>query len=317
MARGNLVWFNGKLLPTQEAQISLFTHALHYGTGAFEGIRAYKQAQGGGAVFRLAEHIDRLFDSFKILDFQIPYTRQDLINASLEVCRANGFEECYLRPIAFVGDGPLGVNPGNPPPISVALLTWEWGAYLGDHGGQKGARLKTSSFIRPHVNSSMTKGKISGQYVNSVLAKREALSAGYDEALLLDAEGYMTEGSGENLFIVRKGVIKTTPLNSILEGITRSTIIDLLRHQGHTVVEQRFSREEVWIADEVFLTGTAAEVTPVTEVDSRFIGRGDAAGKVGPLSTKLKTDYFKLVRGEFKPEFAKNWLTPIKNPTQK
>jgi branched-chain amino acid aminotransferase len=312
MARGNKVWFNGKIVPTEEARISLFTHALHYGTGAFEGIRAYKQAKGGGAVFRLREHMDRLVESCKILNLTLPYSLDELCQGVVDTCKANGFEECYIRPIAFIGDNPsLGVNPGANPIVDLAILNWEWGSYLGDKGVHEGARLKVSSFVRPHVNSAMTKGKITGQYVNGVLAKREAILMGYDEALLLDPEGYLTEGSGENLFMVKDGVVKTTPLNSILNGITRQTVIQYLKAQGLEVQLSRFTRDELWCADEVFLTGTAAEVTPVREIDNRLIGKGTSAGKPGPVSLKLKKDYAAMVRGDL-PEYGKNWLTVIK-----
>jgi branched-chain amino acid aminotransferase len=311
MARGSKVWLNGKILAAEEARISLFTHALHYGTGAFEGIRAYKQTAGGGAVFRLTEHMERLVESCKILNLEVPFTVEQLCKATTETCRANGFEECYIRPIAFIGDNPsLGVNPGNNPLVDVAILNWEWGKYLGDKGANEGARLKVSSFIRPHVNSSMTKGKITGQYVNGVLAKREAIAQGFDEALLLDPEGYLTEGSGENLFMVKDGIVKTTPLNSILNGITRQTIAHFLRSQGKEVQAVRFTRDELWCADEVFLSGTAAEITPVREIDNRLIGKGANAGKPGPITTKLQKDYAALVRGEL-PEYSKTWLTKI------
>src|SRR4051812_37175180 len=239
MARGSQVWFNGKILPVENAKISLFTHGLHYGVGAFEGIRAYKQQRGGGAVFRLKEHIERLFESCKILDVKIPYSLEDLTQATLSLCKANGFEECYIRPIVFIADGPLGVNPGANPPLDVAILNWEWGNYLGDKGANEGARLIVSSYIRPHVNSAMTKGKITGQYVNGVMAKREALRGGYDEALMLDTEGFLTEGTGENLFMIRDGVVKTTPLTSILNGITRASVMQYLKSQGIPVVETR------------------------------------------------------------------------------
>jgi branched-chain amino acid aminotransferase len=308
--RGSKVWYNGKILPTEEAKISLYTHGLHYGVGAFEGIRAYKQKNGGGAIFRLTEHMERLAESAKILGLELPYTVEQLCRAAIETCKANGFLECYVRPIIYIADGPLGVNPGANPPIDVAVLTWEWGSYLGDSGINQGCRLKISSFIRPHVNSIMTKGKITGQYATGVLAKREAIAAGYDEALLLDPEGYLTEGSGENLFMVKNGVIKTTPLTSILNGITRNTVMTYLAEQGHKVVEQRFTRDELWCADEVFLTGTAAEITPVREIDGRMIGFGAAAGKPGPVATKLQKDYAAIVRGDL-PAYGKNWLTAI------
>jgi branched-chain amino acid aminotransferase len=312
MARGTHVWYNGKILPAEEARISLFTHGLHYGMGAFEGIRAYKQKRGGGAVFRLEEHLVRLYESCKILDLKIPYSIDELVRGTVETCKKNGFEECYIRPIAFIADGPLGVNPGENPPVDLAILFWEWGSYLGDKGINEGARLKVSSFIRPHVNSSMTKGKITGQYVMGCIAKREAIAQGFDEALLLDNEGYLAEGSGENLFMIRDGVIKTTPLTAILNGITRQTVMAYLRHQGHTVVEQRFTRDELWCADEVFLTGTAAEITPIREIDYRVIGKGNYAGRPGPITAQLQKDYKAIVRGELEIPAAKNWLTLIK-----
>jgi branched-chain amino acid aminotransferase len=310
MARGSKVWWNGKILPVEEAKISLFTHSLHYGVGAFEGIRAYRQASGHGAVFRLREHIERLFESCKILDIHIPFSVDDLIEACLQTCRANQFEECYIRPIVYIADGPLGVNPGDHPPIDVAILTWEWGSYLGDQGKNAGTRLKISSFIRPHVNSSMTKGKITGQYVNGVLAKREAIAAGFDEALLLDPEGYLTEGSGENLFVVKDGRVKTTALTSILNGITRKTVIEFLESKHLSIQEARFTRDELWCADEVFLTGTAAEITPVREIDYRPIGKGDYLGKPGPITQEVQRAYHSIVRGEF-PAYSKRWLTSI------
>ena len=311
MARGTQVWFNGKIVPVESARISLFTHALHYGVGAFEGIRAYKQKSGGGAVFRLTEHMERLFESCKILDVKIPYTLNELIQAAVDTCKANGFEECYIRPIVYTADGPLGVNPGPNPPLDVAILNWEWGNYLGDKGANEGARLKISSFIRPHVNSAMTKGKITGQYVNGVIAKREAIASGFDEALMLDTEGFLTEGTGENLFMVKNGVIKTTPLTSILNGITRQTIIEYFGRKNMPLVQERFTRDEIWCADEVFLTGTAAEITPVKEIDGRVIGKGATLGKPGPITAKLQKDFQAIVRGEM-PEYGKAWLTPIR-----
>jgi branched-chain amino acid aminotransferase len=310
MARGSVVWLDGKLLTVEEAKISLFTHALHYGMGAFEGIRAYRQTSGGGAIFRLREHLERLYESCKILDLRIPYTLDELMQACIDTCKANQFEECYIRPLAYIADGPLGLNPGSNPPVSVAILTWEWGSYLGDEGKNQGAKLKVSSFIRPHVNSAMTKGKITGQYVNSVLAKREAMAAGCHEALLLDAEGYLTEGSGENLFMIKNGVIKTTPLTSILNGITRRTIMEYCNLKNYSIHEARFTRDEIWCADEVFLTGTAAEITPIREIDHRLIGRDPYLGKPGPITTEIQRAYQAMVRGEM--DFhAKAWLTPI------
>lgn len=310
MARGTHVWYNGKILPAQEARISLFTHGLHYGTGAFEGIRAYKQKSGGGAVFRLREHMKRFLDSAKILDLALPYSLDELVKAALETCKSNKFDECYIRPILFTADGPLGVYPGPTPSVDVAIVVWEWGSYLGDKGVNEGAKLCTSSYIRPHPNSLMSKGKITGQYVTGVLAKREAIANGFDEALLLDPEGFLAEGSGENLFIVCNGVVKTTPLTSILAGITRATVLEYFAHKKIPLVETRFTRDELWCADEIFLTGTAAEITPIQSVDRRLIGNGPRAGKPGPITAQLQKDYAALVRGEL-PEYGRGWLTPI------
>ncbi|MCM0605438.1 MAG: branched-chain amino acid transaminase [Xanthomonadaceae bacterium] len=306
--RGSQLWYNGKILSEDKARISLFTHALHYGTGAFEGIRAYKQKKGGGGVFRLKEHMERLVESFHIMGFELPYTAEKLVEAAVDVCKANNYEECYLRPLAFIGDGPLGVFPGDKPPIDIAVMAWEWGKYLGAKGENEGTRLVTSSWMRPQVNTSLAGGKMTGQYLMGVVAKREAVRMGFDEALMLDTEGFFAEGTGENLFIIKNNIVKTTPLTSILSGITRSTVMEYFKHQGKTIVEQRFTRDELFTADEVFLTGTAAEITPVKELDNRLIGKGDKKGKPGPITTKLKTDYANIVRGEL-PEYGRNWLT--------
>lgn len=306
-ARGSKVWFNGKIVAAEEARISLFTHALHYGSGAFEGIRAYKQTAGGGAVFRLEDHILRLFESAKILGFRIPFSLEDVMKGCTETCRVNGYEECYIRPIVFLGEESLGVYPGDDPTMNIAVLVWEWGSYLGERGIKEGARLKTSTYNRPHPNSVMTKGKITGQYVTGVLAKKEAKSQGFDEALLLDPEGFLAEGSGENLFMVKDGVVKTTPLTSVLNGITRRTVIDYFRHQGIEIVGERFTRDELYCADEAFMTGTAAEITPIQSLDHRMIG----SGKPGPITRKLQADYQKMVRGELKLPYMKNWWSPI------
>lgn len=312
MSRGSQVWYNGKVLPAEEARISLFSHGLHYGTGAFEGIRAYKQVSGGGAVFRLREHMERLYESGKILGVKLPFSIDALCSAALETCRANQFDECYIRPLIYVADGPLGVNMGDNPPIDVAILTWVWGSYLGDHGKKSGSRMKISSFLRPHVNSAMTRGKITGQYVNGVLAKREAVTLGFDEALLLDANGFVTEGSGENVFMIKDGVIRTTPPTSILNGITRRTVMEMLKADGTNVREQMFTRDELWCADEVFVCGTAAEITPVREIDGRPIGRPGHEGTPGPITLKLQDQFQKIAHGELKPAFAKDWLTPLR-----
>ena len=304
--RGTIAWRNGEFIPVKDANISVFTHGLHYGIGVFEGIRAYKQNSGGGAIFKLREHMVRFKESLHILGLEIPQTVDDLCHAAVELCKKNNFEECYIRPIAYVADGPLGLSLGKNPPINVDIITWEWGAYLGDEGVKNGIRLRTSSFNRPQVNSVMTRGKITGQYVTSVLAKREATSQGFDEALFLDTEGYIAEGTGENVFMVKDGVIKTTPLTSVLNGITRQTIIQHLKMQGFDIREERFTKDEIWCADEVFLTGTAAEVTPVREIDNRKIG----LGKPGPMSMRVQKDYMAMIHGEV-PEYGKNWMTPI------
>lgn len=309
--RGTNIWLNGKILPEEKARISLFTHALHYGTGAFEGIRAYKQKKGGGAIFRLTEHMARLHESMHIMGFEINHSVEELCQGAVDTCKANGFEECYIRPIAYLGDGPLGVYPGEKPLIDVAILNWEWGKYLGDKGANEGTRLVTSSWARPHVNSALARGKMTGQYLMGVVAKREAIRMGYDEALMLDTDGYLAEGTGENLFVIRNGIIKTTPLTSILSGLTRATVMEYFKHQGKTVQEQRFTRDELYCADEVFLTGTAAEITPVRELDNRLIGNGVNKGKPGPLTSKLKNDFANIVRGDL-PEYGREWLTAIK-----
>jgi len=309
LQRGSQVWFNGQILPESEIRVSIFTHALHYGMGIFEGIRAYSHRQGGGAVFRLGEHVDRFFESAKILGIKIPYSPAQIFQACIDACKANGFDECYIRPIAYIGDGPLGIHPGNTPPIDVAILTWVWPSYLSPESVAKGSRLKISSYTRGQVNNIMTKGKITGQYVNSVLAKREATDMGYDESLQLDTEGYLAEGTGANLFMIKEGVVKTTPLNSILNGITRQTLITLLKKRGLEVQEIRFTRDELYCADEVFITGTAAEVTPVREIDGRLIGKGSHEGSVGPITAEIKHQYSELVRGGLEFEFSKDWLT--------
>src|SRR5689334_22125565 len=260
------IWMDGHLVPFRDAQVHVLTHTLHYGVGAFEGIRCYKRADGRDAIFRLEEHIDRLFDSCHICTLDVPFTRKQIADACVETMRANKMTEAYLRPIIFLGDGALGLSSLDNP-VRTIICVYEWGAYLGDEGLKQDIRAKVSSFTRGALNSTMSKDKICGQYVNSVLAKREAMKAGYDEAILLDAHGHVAEASGENIFIVKKGVIKTPPLSSpILAGITRDTVITLARELGYTVEEATFARDEMWLADEVFLCGTAAEITPVREI---------------------------------------------------
>ncbi len=299
--KADTIWFDGKLVPWDQAQVHVLTHTLHYGVGVFEGIRAYKCVDGSSAVFRLKEHIKRLFDSALIMRMTIPFTQEEIVQACIDTLVNNKQAEGYIRPLSFVGAGAMGVHPGENP-IQTIIATWPWGAYLGEEALEKGIRIKTSSFNRHHVNVMMTKGKVCGNYVNSVLAKMEAISDGYDEAMMLDTHGYVSEGSGENIFLVRKGVIKTPPLGSILEGITRESLIQLARDLGYTVVEQNFTRDELYTADEVFFSGTAAEITPIREVDHRTIGEGHA----GKVAKHLQKEFFKAVTGET-PNY-KEWL---------
>lgn len=301
------VWVDGHLVPFAQAQVHVLTHTLHYGVGAFEGIRAYKRPDGRGAIFRLDDHIERLLGSCQICSIDAPFTKKQIADACVETMRANKLLECYLRPIIFLGDGELGLGSlGNP--VRTVIAVYEWGAYLGEEGLRRGIRAKVSSFTRGGLNSTMSKGKICGQYVNSVLAKREALKAGYSEAILLDGNGLVAEASGENIFIVRRGKLKTPPLSSaILEGITRDTVIQLARELGLVVEETTFARDELYLADEVFFTGTAAELTPVCEIDDRKIG----AGECGPTTRKLQDAYFAAVKGrsgQEKPTHPE-WLT--------
>lgn len=295
------IWFDGKLVPWDEANIHVLTHSLHYGVSSFEGIRSYKCVDGSSSIFRLKEHIKRLFDTAKIVLLPIPFTQEQIIDACVETMKANKMAEGYIRPIAFFGLGAMGVYPADNP-VRTAIATWPWGAYLGEEALQKGIRVKTSSFSRHHVNVMMTKAKCSGNYVNSVLAKCEAIKDGYDEALMLDPSGYVSEATGENVFIAKKGYIKTAPLTSTLEGITRESLIQLARDLGYEVVEQQFTRDELYTADEVFFCGTAAELTPVREVDNRVIGSGSA----GPVAQHLQKEFFKIVKGE-NPKYE-SWL---------
>lgn len=286
------IWMDGRLIPWDEAKVHILTHTLHYGLGIFEGIRCYLCHDGRSAIFRLKEHVDRFFDSAQIGELKLPFSKREIAEACKETLRVNGLKEGYIRPIAFIGEGAMGVYPADNP-VRVAIVTWTWGAYLGDGALERGIRAKTSSFTRHHVNVMMTKAKISGNYVNSVMAKREAIKLGYDEALMLDTEGYVSEGSGENIFIVKNGVIKTTPLTSILPGITRDSVIQIARSRKIPVVEERFTRDELYTAHEVFFTGTAAEITPIREVDDRQIGEG----KPGPITRELQAAFFDVVKG--------------------
>ena len=295
------IWMDGKLIPWEEANVHILTHSLHYGLGVFEGIRCYLGHDGKSAVFRLREHVDRLFDSAQIGDIKIPYSKKEISEACKETLRVNRLKEGYIRPIVFIGEGVMGVYPGDNP-IQVAIITWSWGAYLGEEALEKGIRVKVSSYTRHHVNVMMTKAKICGNYVNSVLAKREVMKMGYDEALMLDTEGYVSEASGENIFMVKNGVLKTTPLTSILSGITRNSVIQIAKAKKITLLEERFTRDELYTAQEAFFTGTAAELTPIREVDDRTIGNG----KPGPVTRELQAAFFDIVKGK-NPEY-REWL---------
>jgi len=295
------IWMNGKLIPWEEANVHILTHSLHYGLAVFEGIRCYLSHDGKSAVFRLREHVDRLFDSAQIGDIKIPYSKKEMVEACKETLRVNQLREGYIRPIVFIGEGVMGVYPGDNP-IQVAIITWSWGAYLGEGALEKGIRVKVSSFTRHHVNVMMTKAKICGNYVNSVLAKREVTKMGYDEALMLDTEGYVSEASGENIFMVKNGVLKTTPLTSILSGITRNSVIQIAKDKKMALLEERFTRDELYTAQEAFFTGTATELTPIREVDDRVIGNG----KPGPVTKELQAAFFEIVKGK-NPNY-REWL---------
>ena len=295
------IWFDGKLVPWNEAKVHVLTHTLHYGLGVFEGVRAYECHDGRAAAFRLTDHINRLYSSARIAQINIPFSKEEMRKAIFDLLIVNRFKEAYIRPIAFIGDGAMGVHPRNNP-IRVAIAAYPWGAYLGDEAVTKGIRAKIASYTRMHVNTFMTKAKISGNYVNSVMAKLEVTSLGFDEAIMLDTEGYVSEGSGENIFIVRNGTLKTPSLTSILEGITRNSTMEIALDEGLQVVTERFTRDELYIADEAFLTGTAAEITPIREVDGRTIGDGIP----GPVTRRLQERFFDVVRG--KDEKFINWL---------
>ena len=301
--RDGKIWKDGKLIDWRDATIHVLTHTLHYGMGVFEGVRAYKTDRGT-AIFRLQEHTQRLFNSAKIFQMAVPFDQQTIAQAQLEVVRANQLESCYIRPLIWIGSEKLGVSAkGNT--IHVAIAAWPWGAYLGEDGLARGIRVKTSSFTRHHVNVSMVRAKASGWYVNSILANQEAVTDGYDEALLLDDDGYVSEGSGENVFIVKAGKLYTPDLASCLDGITRDAIMTLARDFGIPVIEKRITRDEMYCADEAFFTGTAAEVTPIRELDNRTIGSGSR----GPITEKLQATFFDIVQG--KNAKYGEWLTHI------
>jgi len=301
--RDGLIWYDGKMVPWREATTHVLTHSLHYGLAVFEGLRAYKTV-GGTAIFRLKEHTERMYNSAHIYMMKIPFDRQTLMEAQKEVVRANKLESCYVRPIAFYGSEKMGVSPKGAQ-VHVAIAAWPWGAYLGAEGLEKGIRVKTSSHARHHVNVSMCRAKYSGTYANSILANTEATEHGYDEGLLLDVDGFVAEGAGENLFMIKNDRIFEPELNSALIGITRDSVIQLAADLGYKVEAKRITRDDLYIADEVFFTGTAAEVTPVREVDGRTVG----AGKRGPLTEKLQSLFFDVVNG--RSEKYRHWLHSV------
>jgi branched-chain amino acid aminotransferase len=299
--RDGVIWLDGEMVDWREAKVHVLTHTLHYGMGVFEGVRAYETDQGP-AIFRLQEHTDRLFNSAKILDMKMPFSKEELNAAQIQAVKQNNLSSAYIRPMCFYGAEGMGLRADNLQTHAM-VAAWSWGAYLGEDGLNKGIRIKTSSFTRHHVNVTMCKAKANGNYMNSMMALQEALRDGYDEAMLLDVDGFVAEGSGENIFLVRKGTIFTPDLTSALDGITRNTIFVLAKECGYEIVEKRITRDEVYIADEVFFTGSAAEVTPIREVDNRTIGNGGR----GPITEKLQSLYFDVVHG--RSEAHKEWLT--------
>ncbi len=297
------IWMDGKMVPWKEASVHVLTHSLHYGLGVFEGIRFYKGASGS-AIFRLREHVERLLGSAHVVKMRVPFSQKEIEQAILETVRVNHLEAGYIRPIAFIGYGEMGLYV-NENPIHLSIAAWPWGTYLGEEGLKRGIRVCISSFCRHHVNISMTRAKVTGYYVNSQLAKREAKEAGFDEALLLDVDGYVSEGPGENIFIAKNGLLQTTPMTSILGGITRDAMICLAREKGIPVIQERFTRDDLYLADEAFFTGTAAEVTPIREVDGRRIGQGEP----GPITRTLQKTFFDIVHG--RDTGHPDWLTPV------
>ena len=301
--RDGHIWYDGKLVPWRDATTHVLTHSLHYGLAVFEGVRAYNTV-AGTAIFRLKEHTERLFNSAHIYGMKIPFTREQVMEAQKEVVRANKLDECYIRPIAFYGSEKMGVSPKGAS-VRVAIAAWPWGAYLGEEAIEQGIRVKTSSFARHHVNVSMCRAKYSGTYANSILANAEATEHGYDEGLLLDVDGFVAEGAGENLFMVKNGCIYEPELTSALIGITRESVITLAADMGLKVTARRITRDDMYIADEAFFTGTAAEVTPIREVDGRTIGEG----KRGPITARIQKMFFDCVNG--RAANHRDWLTPV------
>jgi len=298
--RSKVIWMDGKLVPYDEAQVHVLSHTLHYGLGLFEGIRSYAQDDGRGGVFQLDAHLERLYDSAKMCHIQVPVPKDELRAACLETLRANEFNEAYIRPLIHLGHGAMGLG-ARSNPVHVSIATWEWGAYLGAEGLEKGISVGTSSFARHAVGSTLQRAKVVGHYVNSILARYEANDNGFDEAVMLDANGLVAEGTGENIFAIKNGVVKTPSVTNILAGITRRTAIQMLEHLGYTVQETLFGRDALYVADEVFMTGTAAEITPVREVDRRPVG----LGRRGPITTEVQSLYADGVRGRV------DWMRPM------
>ena len=307
--RDGKIWMDGQMVEWRDAQIHVLTHTLHYGCGAFEGVRAYNTVSHGTAIFRLHEHTERLFNSAKILRMKIPFSPEEVMQAQRAVVRENKLASCYLRPLVWIGDKKLGVSPrGND--IHLMVAAWPWGAYLGEEGLKRGIRVKTSSYTRHHVNITMTQAKAVSNYTNSILANMEVTDEGYDEALLLDPSGFVSEGAGENIFVIKKGVVYTPDLSAgALNGITRDTILAICSDLGLKLVEKRITRDEVYISDEAFFTGTAAEVTPIRELDRIELGSGEFAGTRGPITEKIQTAFFDIVNGR-NPKYAA-WLTAV------
>jgi branched-chain amino acid aminotransferase len=301
--RDGFIWYDGKLVPWREATTHVLTHSLHYGLSVFEGVRAYKTAKGT-AIFRLAEHTQRLINSGKIYLMNLPYTKAQLMEAQLEVVRANKLESCYLRPIAFYGSEKMGISTRGST-VHVAIAAWPWGAYLGEEGLEKGIRVKTSSYARHHVNVTMARAKVATTYANSILANLEATQHGYDEGLLLDTDGFVAEGAGENIFIVKDGRVYTPELTTALDGITWRSVQSICADLGIVVEKTRLTRDDIYICDEAFFTGTAAEVTPIRELDRRVIG----AGSRGPVTEKIQSAFFDIVNGRNRKYH--HWLTPV------
>jgi len=306
--RDGKIWMDGKMVEWRDAKIHVLTHTLHYGCGAFEGIRAYNTVNGT-AIFRLEEHTERLFNSAKILRMHIPFSQKEIIEVQRDVVRANNLESCYIRPLVWIGDKRLGVSPkGNT--IHLMVAAWAWGAYLGEEGLKQGIRVKTSSYTRHHVNITMTQAKAVSNYTNSILANMEVTDEGYDEALLLDTSGFVSEGAGENIFVVKNGVIYTPDLSAgALSGITRNTVFHIAQDLGIEVVQKRITRDEVYISDEAFFTGTAAEVTPIRELDRIPMGKDDYVGSRGPITEKIQSAFFDIVNGR-NPKYA-HWLAKV------